>query len=246
MANPRQVILVWAVLTLVLGTIGLFAKQVLHAEDLVIRGTPSAPRRSSATRPPSASPRRSRSCSKARRRGSTRAGPRSCASSTASTGVSVASPWSAGAPTLLREWPRPRAADRELNKDVIDAGRDELPKIQDKLDALLPPGVEEQRRRPVALLDRARQPRLRRCAEGRAPRVPVPAADPAADLPRADRRRDPADPGRRGDRRDDRLRDAARACSSRSTSSRRPADRSSDSRWGWTIRCCSSPASEMS
>ena len=141
MANPRAVILVWAILTLVLGTAGLFAKSVLHPEDLLIRGTPSAEaiERDTAafglTSPVTI-------LLEGPEKQLDRVGPQVVRELNKLQSVSVASPWSAGAPRMLRERPDRALLVVSINKDVIDAGRDVLPKVQDKLDALLPPSIE--------------------------------------------------------------------------------------------------------
>lgn len=141
MANPRAVILVWAILTLVLGTAGLFAKSVLHPEDLLIRGTPSA---EAIERDTAAFGLTSPVTILLEGPGNQldKVGPQLVRELNKLQSVSVASPWSAGAPRMLRERPDRALLVVSINKDVIDAGRDVLPKVQDKLDALLPPSIE--------------------------------------------------------------------------------------------------------
>jgi RND superfamily putative drug exporter len=138
--RPWLVIGIWAVFALLLGTAGLFAKQVLHAEDLVIRGTPSA---------------HALAIDKAAFGESTpltimlegpqaaldTSGPVLVKSLNRIPGVSVASPWSAGAPTLFRQSKTRALLIASLDGSVVDAGRDELPKIQDKINEQLPDSV---------------------------------------------------------------------------------------------------------
>lgn len=138
--RPLLVVGVWAALTLILGTLGLFAKDILHPEDLVIKGTPSA---------------HALALDKAAFGESTPVtimleGPAKTLDADGPTlvknlnkieGVSAASPWSAGAPVLMRESPSRALLIVSINEDVIDAGRDTLPKINAQL-AKLPGAVE--------------------------------------------------------------------------------------------------------
>ncbi|MBI5311440.1 MAG: MMPL family transporter, partial [Actinobacteria bacterium] len=141
MANPRRVILVWAILTLVLGTAGLFAKSVLHPEDLMIRGTPSAEAiehdrvafgKNSPVTILLEGPARQLNA----------AGPKLVDEISKLQHVSVANPWAAGAPEMLRERPDRVLLVVSIDKDVIDAGRDVLPKVQQKIDQHLPKQIE--------------------------------------------------------------------------------------------------------
>jgi RND superfamily putative drug exporter len=137
--RPRLVIGIWLALALVLGVIGLFAKQVLHAEDLVIGGTPSARALAADERafgknspltvmlegPPLALD---------------AAGPALVRRLNAIDGVSAASPWSAGAPDLLRQQPGRALLILSVDRGVVDTGKHTLPKIDAAL-AGLPPGI---------------------------------------------------------------------------------------------------------
>ncbi|MGH2959153.1 MAG: MMPL family transporter [Solirubrobacterales bacterium] len=138
--RPWLVIGIWAVFAVVLGTAGLFAKQVLHAEDLVIRGTPSAQALAADTAAFGETtpltimlegPQKALDAS----------GPRLVRSLNRIDGVSVASPWSAGAPLLFRQSKNRALLIASLDGKVVDAGRDQLPEIQARL-AKLPPSVD--------------------------------------------------------------------------------------------------------
>ena len=193
--NPKRVVVVWAIAVVFFGLAGLSAKQVLKAEDLIIAGTPSAKaieqeRKSfgessplvillegapEATRHLRTQARRVADADRRRQRQRSLVGGR------------------AGVPA--------REEDRALllvnvERSLFETGKDVLPAIDavDREGAAADGRVA--RRRRVAILDRAGRSRLQRRGEGRADRPPLPAADPAVHLPRADRGRDPADPGR--------------------------------------------------
>lgn len=138
--RPWLVIGIWAAFAVVLGTAGLFAKQVLHAEDLVIRGTPSAQALAADNTAFGEStpltimlegPQNALDAS----------GPALVRSLNRIEGVSVASPWSAGAPTLFRQSKERALLIASLDGKVVDAGRNQLPEIQARL-AKLPPSVK--------------------------------------------------------------------------------------------------------
>lgn len=137
--HAKIVIAVWALLAIPLAVVGLFAPKVLHAEDLIIRGTPSAaalkadqkafgvnsPLTIMLTGPAAAIDAN---------------GPQLVDRLNQIHGVSAASPWSAGAPDLMRETPNRALIVVSANKDLIGTGRDILPKIDAQLDKL-PGGV---------------------------------------------------------------------------------------------------------
>lgn len=139
--RPRTVIAVWLVAALILGVIGLFAKQVLHPEDLRISGTPSAAALAQSeaafgvTTPisimlegPQASLDKS--------------GPALVKQLNKIDGVSAASPWSAGAPDFMRQTPSRALIIATADKDVIDAGRKTLPQIEAAINANTPQDVK--------------------------------------------------------------------------------------------------------
>ncbi len=139
--RPKLVIGIWLAIALILGVIGLFAKQVLHAEDLIIRGTPSA---------------QALAIDEAAFGKSTpvtvmlegpqialdTAGPPLVKKLNKIEGVSAASPWSAGAPDLMRQTPERALLIITINKEVVDAGRDTLPKINAALNFALPDDIQ--------------------------------------------------------------------------------------------------------
>lgn len=139
--RPWLVIGVWAAFALVLGTAGLFAKQVLHAEDLVIRGTPSA-QALNADKVAFGESTPLTIMLEGPQQALDTSGPILVRSLNRVPGVSVASPWSAGAPTLFRQSKQRALLIASLDGKVVDAGRDELPKIQERINKILPPGVE--------------------------------------------------------------------------------------------------------
>lgn len=138
--RPKLVIGVWLAFALILGVIGLFAKQVLHAEDMIIRGTPSA---------------KALAIDKAHFGQSTpislmlegpataldASGPALVKKLNAIPGVSAASPWSAGAPDLMRQTATRALIILTVNKEVVEAGRDTLPKINAAIASALPNDV---------------------------------------------------------------------------------------------------------
>lgn len=133
--HAKAIIAVWALLAIPLAVVGLFAPKVLHAEDLIIRGTPSAaalkadqkafgvnsPVTIMLTGPAAALD---------------ASGPALVDRLNQIKGVSAASPWSAGAPNVMREQPDRALIVVSANKDLIDTGRDVLPKVQAQLDKL--------------------------------------------------------------------------------------------------------------
>lgn len=137
--RPRTVIAIWLVLALILGVIGLFAKQVLHPEDLVIHGTPSAKTLAQDQKAFGVStPLAVMLSGPARALDS--AGPQLVDRLNKIPGVSAASPWSAGAPEMLREAPGRALVVLTSNKDVIGTGRKTVPKVNAAL-ASLPPTI---------------------------------------------------------------------------------------------------------
>jgi RND superfamily putative drug exporter len=138
--HAKWIVGVWLAFALVLGVLGLFAKQVLHPEDLIIRGTPSAkalqldqqsfgkstPLAIMLTGPQAALD---------------SAGPKLVKDLNAIPGVSVGSPWSAGAPVLMRQSPTRALLIASISDDVIGAGRETLPKINAELKDL-PPTID--------------------------------------------------------------------------------------------------------
>ncbi len=138
--KPLLVVAVWSLLTIILGTLGLFAKDILHPEDLVIKGTPSAHAlaldkaafgESTPVTIMLEGPARALDAN----------GPALVKRLNKIDGVSAASPWSAGAPLLMRESPNRALLIVSVNQDVIDAGRDTLPRINSRL-ADLPPSID--------------------------------------------------------------------------------------------------------
>lgn len=138
--RPKLVIAIWAALAIPLAVIGLFAPKVLHAEDLIIRGTPSAAAlkadhaafgvNNPLTIMLSGSP-----------AALDASGPALVEKLNKLDGVSAASPWSSGAPNVMRESPSEALIIVSANKDLIAAGRETLPKIQEQLQNL-PAGIE--------------------------------------------------------------------------------------------------------
>jgi RND superfamily putative drug exporter len=138
--RPWLVIGIWAVFAVILGTAGLFAKQVLHAEDLVIRGTPSA-QALAADKTAFGESTPLTIMLEGPQKALDASGPRLVRSLNRIEGVSVASPWSAGAPTLFRQSKERALLIASLDGKVVDAGRNQLPEIQARLEKL-PPSVE--------------------------------------------------------------------------------------------------------
>lgn len=138
--RPKLIVGVWLVFALILGVIGLFAKQVLHAEDLVISGTPSAKAiaqdhkafgKSSPVTVMLEGPAAQLDTY----------GPALVKRLNALEGVSAASPWSAGAPDLMRQTPNRALLIVTVNKDVIGTGKDTLPKINTAIADVLPDSI---------------------------------------------------------------------------------------------------------
>lgn len=131
----------WLVALLLMGVAGLGAKDVLEAEDLVIRGTQSAaaleteeqafgktsPIVVSLEGPPAQIETH---------------GPRLVRSLKRINGTTVASPWAAGAPELLREEPNRALLIVHLPGGVIDSGNEVLPQVQARIATLLPASID--------------------------------------------------------------------------------------------------------
>ncbi|MGB0871999.1 MAG: MMPL family transporter [Solirubrobacterales bacterium] len=139
--NPRRVIAVWAIAIAFFGITGLWAKQVLKAEDLVIGGTPSAKaveqeRKSFGESSPlvillEGPPKQL-----------DRYGPKVVNSLTAIDGVNVSDPWSTGAPDFLREQPSRALLLVLVDQGLFETGKDVLPKIDAQLESTLPSTIE--------------------------------------------------------------------------------------------------------
>lgn len=138
--RPKLVIGTWLIVALVLGVIGLFAKQVLHAEDMVISGTASA----KALQTDKAAFGKSTPVSLMLEGPAEQldaSGPTLVNKLNQIPGVSAASPWSAGAPDLMRQTPGRALVVVTIAKEVVAAGRDTLPQINQAISSALPKDV---------------------------------------------------------------------------------------------------------
>ncbi|MFT4048348.1 MAG: MMPL family transporter [Solirubrobacterales bacterium] len=137
---PKAIIGIWLALALVLGVIGLFAKQVLHAEDLIISGTPSAKALAADQKAFGKSSPVTVMLEGPASQLDTY-GPQLVKKLNAIEGVSAASPWSAGAPDLMRQVPTRALIMITVSKSVISAGKDTLPQINAAVASTLPSSV---------------------------------------------------------------------------------------------------------
>jgi RND superfamily putative drug exporter len=140
--KPWHVIAVWGVAIVVMGIAGLGAKQILRPENLEIAGMPSTSEikqqrdafgRTSPLMVLLEGPQKSLD----------RAGPRIVRSLDAIDGVSVSSPWSPGAPALLREKPNRALLIVTIKRELFDAGQHTVPQIRSTLSDELPPDIDD-------------------------------------------------------------------------------------------------------
>lgn len=138
--NPWTVISVWGVTILVMAVVGLGAKSVLKPENLVISGTTSAkavklehgsfgqstPLTIMLEGPP---------------RSLDLAGPRAAAAIDNIPDVSVSSPWSSGAPKMLRQSPDRALLIVTIHREIFEAGKHTLPQVTERLHRQLPPEI---------------------------------------------------------------------------------------------------------
>ena len=132
-----RVVVVWAIAVVLFGTAGLWAKQVLKAEDLIISGTPSAKaieqeKRTFGETSPlvillEGDPKQL-----------DQYGPKLVKSLTEIEGVNVSDPWSAGAPDFLREKKSQALLLISVEASLFETGKDVLPKIDATVAETLP------------------------------------------------------------------------------------------------------------
>lgn len=136
-----RVVVVWAIAVVLFGTAGLWAKQVLKAEDLIISGTPSAKaieqeKRTFGETSPlvillEGDPKQL-----------DQYGPKLVKSLTKIEGVNVSDPWSAGAPDFLREKKSQALLLISVEASLFETGKDVLPKIDAAVSETLPDSVQ--------------------------------------------------------------------------------------------------------